>query len=208
MAWILAAMAVAPAAQAVWLPVFTPSFVQLRPGETASIRASRVQFGISLGPHVFPVTFAAEDPEVAEVEGSLTEDVVTHVRIAGLRPGVTRIRVVESGNGPLIPTAAFIVVAEQVLPVSIAVDGAAQRGHPFALRAITPAPDAQFTWYLGAFNGGMYVSYEVGKGPELTITPQYTGNYEYWVLMTSSSGAGAAATVVKVTESPRRRAVR
>src|SRR5262245_16451014 len=121
--WLVVSALILPAAEAVWLPVFTPSYIQLRPGETVSVRADRVQEGISLGPLVYPVTFATQDPAIATAEGSLTNDVSTMVRVTGLQPGVTRIRIIESGNGPLFPTSPFVVVAEQELSVVIAMEG-------------------------------------------------------------------------------------
>lgn len=206
---LLVSVLIAPMAHAVWLPVFSPSYIQVRPGETSAVRASRVQVGISLGPLVFPVTFASEDPTIATVEGSLTTEISTNVRIAGHQPGVTRVRVIESGSGPLLPTSPFIVVAEQELSVTIGIEGVLRPGREITLKAITDEPDATFTWYRGILNGGLYPSYEAGTGSELTFVPAFASTFQYWVLMQTPKGAGAAGITVEVSrQPPRRRAAR
>src|SRR5262245_28237613 len=147
--WLVISLALAPTmAQAVWLPVFRQSYIQLRPGETVSVRADRVQEGISLDPLVFPVTFAGQDPTIATVEGELTTSFSTMVTITAHRPGVTRVRILEMGDR-LFPTSPFIVVAEQELPVKIGFNDVFQPGRPFTLRAIADQPDATFIWYHG-----------------------------------------------------------
>jgi len=200
--WLVVGTLLAPAAQAVWLPVFTPSYIQLRPGETVSVRADRVQEGIGLGPLVFPVTFVSGDPTIATVEGSLTYDVSTQVRITAHQPGVTRVRILEAGDRPLFPTAPFIVVAEQELAVEIGVDGVVYQGHEIRLKAIADQPDATFTWYRGRLNGWRWPSYVAGEGRDFTFVPDFTGGFDYWVLMTTPQGAGAAGITVNVLKPP------
>jgi hypothetical protein len=206
--WLVMSVLVTPMAHAVWLPGFKPSYIQLRPGETVTVRADRVQHGISVGPLVVPTTFASQDPTIATVEGSLTTETSTDVRITALQPGLTRVRIIESGNGPLFPTSPFIVVAEQELSVAIGIDGGLYPWQPITLKAITDEPDATFTWYRGPLDSWLYASYEAGTGPELTFVSPYIGGFDYWVLMQTPQGAGAAGITVKVTEPPRRRAAR
>jgi hypothetical protein len=200
-----AVLLVAGPAEAGWSPVFTPSYVQVRPGEkvTVSVYASWLS-GIWLVPFT-PMTFTSEAPAIATVTGYLPTTSAAAVEITGQQPGVTRVGVVERGGGSPFPTAAVIVVAERELPVEIAIDGILFSGHPVTLRAISDEPDATFTWYNGRFNG-LYTWLE-GTGRELKIVPDYPLVYEYWVLMQSPRGAGAIGITLQVQRpQPRRRA--
>jgi hypothetical protein len=193
--------------EAAWYPVFTPSYIQLRPGETAtlSVHGSWLS-GIALIPFQ-PMTFTADDPTIATVDGYLPTTQPAPVHVTALRAGVTRVRLIERGSLPQSPTMAIVVVADQELPVAIEVNGILAAGHTTTLRAITDEPEATFTWYSGKI-GGLYTS-EVGKGRELDITPQAALIYEYWVLMQSPRGAGATGIALQVQERPtRRRALR
>jgi hypothetical protein len=118
------------------------------------------------------------------------------------------VRILEMGDR-LFPTSPFIVVAEQELPVAIGIDGVFQPGRPVTLRAIADQPEATFIWYRGRLNGWLYPSYEVGQGREFTFVPEFAGGFEYWVLMTTPQGAGAAGLTVNVHQQPvpRRRSV-
>jgi hypothetical protein len=203
----LAALLLAGDAGAAWYPVFTPSYVQVRPGEsvTVSVQASWLS-GISLFPFS-PMTFNAEEPAVATVAGYLPTTQPAPVHITGQHPGVTRVGVVEGGGGSPFPTAAVIVVAERELPVAIAIDGVLANGRPVTLRAVSDEPDATFTWYQGRLNG-LY-TWKAGTGREFNLVPAFPIIYEYWVLMQSPRGAGAVGITLQVQRPPaRRRATR
>jgi hypothetical protein len=195
---------VAWSAKAGWYPVFSPSFVQLRPGESATLIARGWFSGISLDPFT-PMTFVAEDPAVAVIDGFLPTAQPVTVRITARRPGVTRALVLERGDAPPLPTSPVIVVADQGLLVEVRVDGTTAVGQPLRLRATSAEADATFTWYWGPI-GGLY-TWEIGNGRELTVVPTAPLVYEYWVLMTSPRGAGTASIAVKVERQGHRRAV-
>jgi hypothetical protein len=204
---LLVAFLSASAAHAAWYPVFEPSYIQLRPGETASMRVHAAWLsGVSLVPYTL-MNFAAEDPTVATVEGSLPTTSSAPLRVTGHRPGVTRVRVIERGSGPVFSTAPVIVVAEQELQVAIAVSGVLLAGHPITLTAVSDAPDATFNWFSGRLGNSLY-TWPVGSGRELSVTPTFATRYEYWVLMTTPTGAGSAGVVIDVVKAAsRRRAV-
>jgi hypothetical protein len=203
----LTVLLLACSAQAAWYPVFTPSYVQLRPGETAtlSVYGSWLS-GISLIPFQ-PMTFDADDPTIATVEGYLPTTQPAVVHVTAHRAGVTRARVVERGSAPPFPTTPIIVVAEEELPVAIDVNGVLTAGQTITLKAVSDEPDATFTWYWGKV-GGLF-TWEVGHGRELNVVPTAPLVYEYWVLMTSARGAGAIGVALQVHPPPtRRRALR
>jgi len=176
-------------------------YVQVRPGETVTVHVHASWLsGISLVPFV-PMTFTTEDLTVATVAGSLPTTARVPIQVTGHRPGVTQVRV---DNGLQYPTMALIVVAERELPVAIGINGIAGVGQTITLSAVSDAPDATFTWYQGRLNG-LY-TWEAGTGRELTLTLPYTAIYEYWVLMTTPDGAGAAGIVINTTQpQPRRK---
>jgi hypothetical protein len=198
---------VASGADAAWYPVFTPSYIQLRPGATATLDVHGAWLsGIALLPFQ-PMTFTAEDPTVATIEGSLPTTHMAQVRITARSPGVTRVSVVERFTGGLFPTSAVIVVADRELPVSIRVDGDLTAGKPITLHAVSDEPDATFTWYEGRL-GGLF-AWPTSTGREFSFEPAAGVVYEYWVLMTAPGGAGASGVTVAITKPPaRRRSVR
>lgn len=67
----ITALLLAAGADAAWYPVFQPSYIQVRPGETVTANVSGGWLsGIMLVPFV-PMTFVSEDPAIATVEGHL-----------------------------------------------------------------------------------------------------------------------------------------
>jgi hypothetical protein len=205
---VIALLACASSAHAAWYPVFRPSFVQLRPGETATLTVHGAWLsGISYFPFS-PMTFTTTDPAVAVIEGNLPTTHETPVQITAGQPGVARVLVVEYGGRSPFPTTPVIVVAEQELPVAIEAEGAPVVKQEITLRAVSDEPEAEFTWYTGPLNG-LY-TWMAGTGPELTVVPEAPLVYEYWVLMTSPRGAGTATIALVIHEQPtgRRRAIR
>lgn len=200
---------VASRAHAAWWPVFSPTtYVQLRPGEsiTLNVQASWLS-GISLVPFL-PMTFAAEDASVASVDGYLpATSPEVPVRITAVRPGVTRLRIVESGLA--FSTLPLIVVAEDELPLAIEVSGVLAPGRPVTLKAVSDEPDATFTWYWGSLGGMHTYFWKVGEGREVVVTENLPLQYSYWVLMTSPRGAGAKSVSIQLSEpASKRRAAR
>jgi hypothetical protein len=200
---ILAALlGLASTAQAGWYPVFSNTYVHLKPGQEITLTVQGAWLsGISYYPFT-PMTFASQDPAVATVTGSLQTSAPAEVHIVAGAPGTTRIDVLERAY-MTFPTVPVIVVAEEELPVEIEVHGILAPGHTVVLHAATDEPDATFTWYWGAL-GDLY-TWETGTGQDLTFTANWTGVYEYSVVMQSPRGAGAATAAFRVTQLPQRR---
>ncbi|HEY0140712.1 MAG TPA: hypothetical protein VGF48_07440 [Thermoanaerobaculia bacterium] len=194
------------AAHALWAPLYRPSYIQLRPGQTVTVTVSGAWVsGVSLYP--FPhMTLRSDDPTIALVDGVLPTSSPTQVRITAIRPGVTGAHWIQWGS-EYRAVSPMIVVAEEELPVAIAVEGVLALGKTVTLRAVSDEPDATFTWYNGRLDG-VYSS-AIGTGREITFTPSYPTRYDYWVRITSPRGAGASGISLEVVEpAPRRRAVR
>lgn len=206
-ATFILALFLAPAAHAAWYPVFQPSYIQVRPGETITVNVSGGWLsGIMLVPFV-PMTFVSEDPSIASAEGFLPTNETAALSVTGLRPGVTRVRTLSGASGTqLWGTSALIVVAERELPVAIAAEGILAPGNRITLRAISDEPDATFAWFHGRLNG-LYV-WPAGEGSEFSFVAGGPWIYEHWVVMTSQRGAGATGVTLTITKPPsRRRAV-
>lgn len=204
-AWLVALLT-AFAAEAAWFPVYEPSFIQIRPGQTVtvSVRGAWLS-GVSLHPFP-PMTLIADDPTIAAIDGHLPTQAPTPVRITGLRPGVTGARIIER-EGPAYLASPIIVVAERELPVAIAIEGVLAPGGSLTLRAISDEAEATFTWYSGRL--GSLFNQPIGTGREITFKPPYDGAHEYWVLMTSPRGAGVSGVTIGASApTVRRRAVR
>lgn len=200
---VIALLACASSAHAAWYPIFRPSFVQLRPGEQATLTVYAAWLsGISYYPFS-RMTFAAQEPAVALVDGALPTTSETLVRVTARQPGMTRVYVVENGGIPAYPTTPIIVVADRELPVDIETDGVLSVKQLITLRAVSDEPEATFTWYWGPINGPY--TWEVGRGRELTVVPEVALVYDYWVLMMSPRGAGTASAALAIQEQPRER---
>ena len=206
-ALLISILFITAGAHAAWYPVFDPSYLQLKPGQTVTVSAHAAWLsGISFHPFT-TMTFAAEHPAIAAVSGTLLTSAPAPLQVTGLQPGVTRVRVLERGEGPVSPTSMIIVVAEETLPVSIAIEGVVAPDHTVTLKAISEAEDATFTWYAGRLNG-LY-SFEAGSGPELDVTLSEGIIYEYWVLVSTPTAAGASGVTIQTVKPPgRRRATR
>lgn len=203
--WLIALL-FATSAQALWAPLYRPSYIQLRPGQTVTVTVSGAWIsGISLYP--FPeMTLRADDPSIAVVDGVLATAAATQVRVTGVRPGITGAHWIQWGS-EYRAVSPLIVVAEEELPVAVAVEGVLALGKPVTLRALSDEPGATFTWYSGRLDG-VYHSV-VGQGREISVTPTYPTRYDYWVLVTAPRGAGASGVSLEVVEPvQRRRAVR
>ncbi|MGN6182116.1 MAG: hypothetical protein ACTHQM_00500 [Thermoanaerobaculia bacterium] len=192
-------------ADAAYWPVFTPTtFVQLRPGETITLNvyASWLS-GISVYPFS-PMTFAADDPVVANVSGYLPASwPAVPVRITALQPGMTRVRIVETGI--VFATSPVIVVADNELPLAIEVNGVLAAGNTVTLKAISDAPDATFTWYAGELGGQITYTWEVAQGREFSFAVDTASEHSYWVFMRSPHGASARSVTLKVRQPLTRR---
>jgi hypothetical protein len=203
-AYLFPLLFLAVTARALWDPAFQPNYVQVKPGQTVTISASGAwTSGLVFVPFT-PMTLVAEHPEIATVTGTLLSSGWAPVQVTGLRPGVTRVRVLERGGGPVPLTSAVIVVAEETLPAAIVVEGVVAPNQTITLRAVTDDPDATFTWFEGRL-GGLYAT-EAGTGRERTVTiSRQSGVYEFWVLITSPRGAGASDVTFHVPRPPARR---
>ena len=189
-------------AKAAWYPIFQPGYLQLKPGQTVTVSAHAAWLsGISYHPFT-TMTFAAEDPSVATVTGTLVTSAATPLQVTALQPGVTRVRVLEHGDGSVMPTSMFIVVAEETLPVAIAIDGVIAPDETVTLRVISNEPEATFRWYAGGLNG-LY-AFEAGSGRELQLTLSAGIIYEYWVIITTPLGAGAGGITIQAVRPPGR----
>lgn len=205
-AWFLFLIVTATTSHAAWSPLYNPSHIRVRPGETVLVTVTAAwTSGVSYFPFS-PMTLVSNDPDIATVEGTLLTTQPTQVRITGHRRGRTGAHFVQFGTR-YDRYSPVIVVADETLPVTIAVDGVATVGSTITLRALSDEPDATFFWFQGRLDGGF--QQEAGAGPEITFTPRVAGIYEYWVQIASPRGAGAASIRIEVTNSPaRRRAVR
>jgi hypothetical protein len=193
-------------AQAAWTPIFEPHYVRIRPGETVTVSVFGAwTSGISLYPFV-PWTFASGDPAVASVEGFVPNaNERFTLRITGHKPGIAHARITDP-PAPVDRNYMVIAVTEREIPVSIGVSGVFRTGRPFTLTAVTSEPEATCTWHWGKL-GELA---EVGTGCEITYTPTFTANFEYWVLVEAPDGGiGASSIVIQVVDPlPRRRSVR
>ena len=190
-------------AKAVWYPVFSPSFVQLRPGESSTIVVRGVWSGIFMEPFR-PMTFEADNPNVAIIAGSLPTTLPETLYIRALQPGVTRVRVMDSTGSPAFPTSPIIVVADRTLAVRVETDDPLIVGRSITLRAVSDEPDSQFIWYTGRLAD--ILAWQVGRGPTMTVMPTVAIVHEYWVIMTAPRGAGLAAVALDIKQpTPSRR---
>jgi hypothetical protein len=207
---LLTTFLAASAAQAAWWPVFSDTYVQMRPGEqrTISVHAAWLS-GISVVPFV-PMTFGSDDEAVATVTGGV-QSVATpgSVTIFAHRNGIARIRLIspDYGGSLLAGPHVHISVAGEPLPIHIAATPDRVVGRPITLTAISDDPTANFIWYWGPFGE---TKYQVGTSPELVVVPQFSGTTSYWLSAFTSAGAGVAAIDLVIPEPgpPRRRSTR
>ena len=200
------ALSCAFAAQAAWTPIFERRYVHIRPGETVTVEVFGAwTSGISLYPFT-PWTFTSGDPAIATVEGYVANASEGFtLRITGQQPGIAHARILDP-PAPVDRDYLVIAVGEREIPVSIGVRGVFGPGHPFTLTAVTSEPDATCKWYWGKL-GELWWS--IGTGCEITLRPDFTAIYEYWVLVESPDAVGAASITVQVVDPlSKRRSVR
>lgn len=200
---LLVTLCLASAAQAAWIPQFDSNWVTMHVGETEMLGVRAVRTGLSDYGFI-PMIFAAENPAIAAVKGSLTESSRSGALVIEAKsPGVTAV-VSTTGfpSGPLL----YIVVGEgTTVPRIAATSLATAPGQEVLLTVLYPHPEwALVRWYAGASGDD---SHPIGEGPDVTVAPSTPGEHEYWASVVTPWATSTASIEIEVLP-PRRRSVR
>lgn len=197
---LLAALAIASAAQASWWPRVATDMLRMTVGQQEVVGVEAVHSGFSDWPPFTPWRFHSDDANVATaVGGKESLHRPGSIRITAIAPGIAHVR--------LDSTYAYVtvtVVGDYPPPQIALSTRVVTPGQPVTLTAIFPYP-ALYIWYDGALGDRTKA---LGSTGELTyVAPHTPGTYHVWLSVTTSSFAGMAEATIEVVE-PRRRAAR
>ena len=200
LALFLASTATAQMLQGVSLQ---PDHVQLRPGETVTIRANGKVGCCSKFP--WSVAFRTTNPDVATASGLLLSPAMaTDVTIVALAPGTTSVVTPAVGNGTHALATIDVVCGAPPFLVAETRHLRTEPGRAVTLRVLPPY--GQLSWYAGRI--GDMSRPLAGNGAEVAFTPTVSGTHFAWTMSVEPCGTATAEFTIDALPGHRRAARR